>query len=149
MNISTEISEFEDLSSHDVHALLKLRAEVFVVEQECFYVDPDDEDRDSFHLLMKDEKRLIAYSRFYLDGSERWHIGRVVVRSEQRGKGHARHMMKTILDHIHSSQNNHPIELSAQVYLESFYRSISFEPVGNMYLDAGLPHIRMLYQDKS
>lgn len=148
MNPKFSIKAFDQLSTLELHALLKLRAEVFVVEQECFYLDPDDEDLVGYHLLVMNHNALLAYTRCYQDGNHSWHIGRVVVHADHRRKGLAKEMMQRILDHINSISDSPQIELSAQAYLEPFYRSISFKSVGNIYLDAGLPHIRMLYQEK-
>ena len=137
------ILPFEKIEIADWHGILQLRSEVFVVEQDCVYVDPDDNDRISLHLYVKNEGQIIGYARAFKD--ELWHIGRIISDNKHRGKGLASALMSATIQHVLSIEKDPQIELSAQVYLSDYYASYSFIPMGKMYLEDGIPHLRMVY----
>ncbi len=136
---------FEDLTPLQVHQMLNLRSEVFVMEQVCVYQDPDPEDSTAIHLLGYAEKDLAAYARIYCDQQNVWHIGRIIVAPEFRNHGFSSSLMEESLNLVLSRKASH-IQLSAQAYLEGFYNRFGFEAVGNLYLEDGIPHLRMIYQ---
>ena len=148
MSLQTEIKTFDQLNAREMHSILELRAKVFVVEQECVYLDPDENDQLSHHVMIDHEEELVAYTRFYNDSSDVWHVGRVVVDKGFRGKGLAKQMMQDSLGFILGKNPDANIELSAQVYLIPFYTNLSFTAVGSSYMEDGIPHQRMLYQKK-
>ena len=123
--------------------MLKLRNEVFVVEQNCVYQDCDGADLECDHLLGRDsEGRLAAYLRFVPAGLKYFEasIGRVITAPFARGQGAGRALIAEAL-RIHG---NSPLRISAQKYLEDFYGSYGFQSVGEAYLEDGIPHIEMV-----
>lgn len=139
------INQINELSSKETFEILKLRSEVFVEEQVCVYLDPDDNDFDAQHIrALSADKKLLAYSRVYLD--EYWHIGRIATNAQSRGLGLGKAIVTEAVDYCKSENASLPIEMSAQVYLTDFYMESGFKPIGNMYLEDGIPHIKMCYQ---
>lgn len=139
------IKRFQELTPDEVYALLQLRSEIFVVEQECIYLDPDGKDHKALHVLGMESGKLVAYTRLFAPGDymEQASIGRVAVRMENRGKGLARQIMIASMDAIGQHYHTAHIALSAQRYLEDFYRDLGFEATGEPYLEDGIPHIEM------
>jgi ElaA protein len=122
------------------HQILRLRSDVFVVEQECIYPDPDEEDRSATHVAVLENGLLCAYARLYK--KENLHLGRIIVAAPHRGKGLSTQLMETCMEYWKKSDFN-TIELSAQVYLSDYYQKFGFTPIGRMYLEDGIPHLRM------
>ncbi|GAA0872727.1 GNAT family N-acetyltransferase [Gangjinia marincola] len=150
MNLHTY--SFQDLSTQQVYDILQLRAEVFVVEQDCVYQDVDDKDQKALHVLGYDsQEKLIAYTRCFAPGEyfEQASIGRVVVRKDQRSEGYGYDLMKYSIAQIQSNFYTTTIKISAQTYLHQFYTSLGFIPIGKEYLEDGIPHIAMIYSDNS
>lgn len=137
---------FSELSIHELYAVLQLRSIVFVVEQNCPYLDTDDKDQDAWHLLGWQEKQLVAYTRLLPPGLafEEPSIGRVVTAPRIRRTGIGRVLMQKSIDHCHTLFGKIPIQIGAQQYLESFYGSLGFEISGSPYLEDGIPHIHMI-----
>jgi ElaA protein len=137
------IKHFNDLSTKELHQILKIRSEIFVVEQDCVYLDIDDVDLESHHLIGYVEKEIAGYLRIYeKDGSVR--IGRVLVADTHRRKGHASKIMEGAIDFIQTNKPKGSIKISAQEHLKSFYGSFQFEQTSDMYLEDGMPHIGMV-----
>lgn len=138
---------FEQMSNTQLYAVLKLRCDVFVVEQECVYPDLDDKDTLSGvkHLLCYEQDELIAYARLlpptvsYPSAS----IGRVVVSAKHRGEGLARQLMSESINHTFALFQTENIEIGAQAYLQSFYESLGFVPSSDLYDEDGIMHIDM------
>ena len=140
--------KFNQLSVEEIYGILKLRSEVFVVEQNCVYQDLDGKDELAIHLFYKYENEIIAYTRIFEKGSyykENPSIGRVVVRKNERGKDHGKSIMKDAVLYIKNNYNNKSIELSAQKYLDKFYKELGFYAKGKEYLEDGIPHQRMFF----
>ena len=139
------VNQMNQLSSKETFEILKLRSEVFVEEQNCIYLDPDDSDIDAQHMrALTADNELLAYSRIYLD--EHWHIGRISTNSKSRGMGIGKAIVAKAVNYCKFENNSLPIEMSAQVYLTDFYLASGFEPIGSMYLEDGIPHLKMRYQ---
>jgi ElaA protein len=142
-----ECKAFEGLSLQDLYELLALRQEVFIVEQDCPYLDADGKDPDSWHLLGRDEQgRLAAYARILPPGlsyEDYPAIGRVVTAPFCRGKGHGKDLMKAAIAHCISLFGDRAIKISAQTYLLKFYESLGFRSTGEEYLEDGIPHTAM------
>ncbi|MDI4633968.1 GNAT family N-acetyltransferase [Pelomonas sp. V22] len=133
-------SRLEALDARSLYAVLKLRSEVFVVEQQCVYLDPDGADLEAWHLLGRDEAgSLQAYARL-LEGPR---IGRVVTAPGARGAGQGRALMQQAIAECERLWPGQAIELAAQAYLQRFYASFGFEPVSALYEEDGIPHIDM------
>ena len=143
-----QIKTFSQLTTDELYDFLKLRIDVFVVEQTCYYPDLDDLDRDSEarHIFAYNEGNMIAYCRVlapevvYNDESA---IGRVIVDSSYRGKGLAYELMMQALAVTKEYWPNHPCHISAQQHLSDFYQRLGFEPISEMYLEDGIPHVGM------
>jgi ElaA protein len=141
--------KFDDLTPHELYAILQLRNIVFAVEQNCVYPDMDDKDQHSFHLMCWQEKKLIAYTRLVPRGiaySEIPSIGRVVTAPSVRGSGIGRQLMQRSIDKIYELSGNTPIKIGAQLYLKKFYESLGFIQSGEIYLEDGIEHIEMILQ---
>ena len=142
------IKKFQELTVDETYNILKLRSEVFVVEQNCVYQDLDGKDDRAMHLFYKEENELIAYTRIFQKGDyypENPSIGRVVVSKKERGKEIGKSIMKDSILYIKNNYNNKSIELSAQKYLDKFYKELEFYSQGDDYLEDGIPHQRMFY----
>lgn len=137
------IKKLVDLSSAQWHGIITLRSEIFVTEQQCVYTDPDTSDLDAWHAVIEVDEKLLGYARIYR--SETWHIGRIVTPATHRGQGNASGLIKACIDFILNQQAKPEIEMSAQVYLSDFYTNLGFKPIGSMYLEDGIPHLRMCY----
>ena len=146
--MKTYIKKFEELSVDEIYNILKLRSSVFVVEQNCVYQDLDDKDKQAIHLFTEQDQEIIAYTRIFQKGDyypENPSIGRVVVSKKERGKEIGKSIMKESILYIKNNHNSKIIELSAQKYLDKFYKELGFYRVGEDYLEDGIPHQRMLY----
>ncbi|RTR31328.1 GNAT family N-acetyltransferase [Shewanella atlantica] len=142
---------FNVLSVDELYELLKLRVDIFVVEQNCPYPELDEKDRHSEtrHLLGRnDAGEIVAYARLlapgvsYADAS----IGRVVVAEQARGAGVAHSLMSEAIRVTQELWPEKNIQLGGQEYLKAFYQKLGFEPVSEVYLEDGIPHLDMLYQ---
>lgn len=140
-----KLKTYQDLDKNELYALLQLRAEVFIVEQDCPYQDVDGKDDKALHVLGYKDQELVAYTRIFKAGDYFNHtsIGRVVVRKNQRAYGYGKDLMLFSI-YVASDNNTIIIEISAQEYLRRFYNELGFEQVGTGYLEDNIPHIRMI-----
>lgn len=141
--------DFSSLSIREIYSLLQLRQQVFVVEQQCAYLDADDLDQTASHLLCHndaEDARLLGCLRLLPPGSRFSYpaIGRLATVANQRGKGLARRMMHMAIERAMHHHPGQPVALSAQCYLIPFYQSLGFLPVSAVYEEDGIPHIDML-----
>lgn len=146
--MSFELKRFKELSIDELYEILKLRNDVFIVEQKCAYDDCDGKDRSAYHLSFKDNDKIAAYLRI-LDKGISYNeisIGRVLVGKNYRGKGIAREMMLGAIKFIKENLDESEIRISAQAYLIDFYRSLGFKQVSDIYLEDDIPHVEMLYK---
>jgi ElaA protein len=145
MAIEWKIKSFEALSVHELYDLLRLRSEIFVVEQNCVYLDLDGKDKVALHLFGEFEGKIVAHARLFKAGIsfENASIGRVTVAADYRDRkwGHdlMREAIAGILLHFGESQ----ITIGAQLYLKKFYESHGFMQTSDMYLEDDIPHIEM------
>ena len=139
------IKPYNDLSKDKFFDILKLRIEVFVVEQCCYYQELDDEDKEAFHVSIYNDGIIVAVGRIIPNLSNKEvKIGRIAVKMEYRKKGLAYKMMKDIMNFISREYKNFSVLLSAQTYLIEFYQSFGFTEIGNTYLEDGIEHINMV-----
>ena len=138
---------FSELDTEDLYQILRLRSEVFVVEQDCVYQDIDNKDKNSIHLYYKENDQIVAYTRIFKAGDyyENPCIGRVVVSKKDRGNDLGKKIMIDSMEYIKQNIKGEKIELSAQKYLDKFYKDLGFYKTGEDYLEDGIPHQRMLY----
>ncbi len=146
MGIRFEIKSFKELSTTELYKILRLRAEVFIVEQACPYQDVDDKDQKAIHLIGYKENEIVAYTRIFGAGDyfENVSMGRVVVSEKERKFGYGHDLIKESIAVIEKKFKTRTIKISAQTYLKKFYESHGFEQVGEEYLEDDIPHIGML-----
>lgn len=140
------VKTFDQLTSNELYTLLRLRSEVFVVEQDCVYQDLDGKDERALHVLGLEEGKLVAYARCFQAGDyfDEAAIGRVLVRENYRKLGYGHEITKASIKAIKTKYKADKIKISAQTYLVIFYESHGFKTTGDRYLEDGIPHIAML-----
>ncbi|ANI00455.1 acyltransferase [Pseudomonas koreensis] len=147
MTIEWICKHHSDLGKEQLYALLKLRSEVFVVEQKCAYPDLDgqDLDGDTHHLMGWEDNQLMAYLRLLDPESQGGDvvIGRVIIAPQGRGKGLGHTMMEHALEQAAKHWPQVPIYLSAQAHLQGYYGRYGFVVAGEEYLEDDIPHIGM------
>ncbi|WP_031426847.1 GNAT family N-acetyltransferase [Flavimarina sp. Hel_I_48] len=144
-NLTYTIKTYTELNKDELYAILRLRAEVFVVEQDCPYQDVDNKDQKAVHILGYKNESLVAYTRIFKPGGyfENASIGRVVVAKKERQYGYGKELMQQSINEVIKLYGNLIIEISAQEYLRKFYNELGFVQQGEGYLEDNIPHIRM------
>lgn len=141
-----QLKHFNELTPHELYAILRLRSEVFVVEQTCPYLDPDGKDVYCNHLMGYIDSELVAYARIvpadisYSEVS----IGRVITSFAQRRTGAGKELMKEAIAATEKLFRRVPIRIGAQAYLKQFYEAFGFEDLNEPYMEDGIPHLIML-----
>jgi ElaA protein len=145
MLIYWKTKSFDELSTQELYQILRLRSEVFVVEQNCVYQDIDNKDQKALHLYGMIDGEIIAYSRLFKPGDyfEFSSIGRVVVAEKHRDKNFGHELIDQSILEINQRFNVQNITISAQLYLKKFYESHGFLATSEMYLEDDIPHIEM------
>ena len=139
---------FEELTNQELYELLRLRAEVFVVEQDCIYQDLDDRDQAGVHFFAVDQKQVVGCVRLlpkgvrFNDAS----IGRVVLKKELRGSGLANQLINAAIDYARSEWKEETLRISAQAHLQKFYGRFGFKTVSDEYLEDGIKHVEMVVE---
>ncbi|MBN9646046.1 GNAT family N-acetyltransferase [Terrisporobacter glycolicus] len=143
-----KIKKFNELNIEEIYKILALRNEVFIVEQECPYLDCDDKDLNSYHLFLTENGQIVSYLRILEKGVsyDEISIGRVAVKKSYRGKGISRKMMLKAIEFIENNLSENTIKIQAQAYLLNFYSSLGFKAVSEEYLEDNIPHIDMIYK---
>lgn len=137
---------FNELSVKELYALLQLRSEVFVVEQNCVFQDMDNKDQLSVHLMGWHGDLLACYTRLVPAGIsfDEMSIGRVVTSPKMRKSGAGRLLMQKSIETCYQLFGEGPIRIGAQLYLKRFYESFGFQQSSDVYLEDGIEHIEML-----
>jgi len=145
MKIKFKIKRFNELSLSELYEVLKLRSEVFVVEQNCVYLDIDGKDEKALHLLGMFGEELVAYARIFKPGDyfEEASIGRVLVKQIYRNKKWGYDLMNEAIRTTATVLNETQITISAQLYLQQFYKNVGFVRTSDEYLEDAIPHIEM------
>ena len=145
MPISWKTKTFDELSTQELYQILRLRSEVFVVEQNCVYQDIDNKDQKALHLFGIVEGEIIAHSRLFKPGDyfEFSSIGRVVVAEKHRDKNFGHELIDQSILEINRRFNVQNITISAQLYLKKFYESHGFVATSETYLEDDIPHVEM------
>ena len=146
-NIQWSTKYFSELTVDELYAILRLRSEVFVVEQNCVFLDMDNNDQKAYHIMgwMNDE--LIATTRLFdVDQSYPGYqsIGRVVGSPRHRGIGAGKELMQYSIAECERLFGKHPIKIGAQLYLKKFYSELGWEQAGEMYYEDEIEHIPMI-----
>ena len=146
--IEWQVKRFEQLKIADLYEILRVRQEVFVVEQNCPYQDVDSLDNVSWHLYTSDEKtdKILAYLRITYASCkyDEISIGRVLTTEAARGMGLGKALIQGALEFLDKEAPKSPIRISAQLYLQKFYEDFGFEVVSEPYDEDDIPHIEML-----
>lgn len=148
MKVIYELKYFDQLSLVELYKILQLRQEVFILEQDCPYVDADDKDQVGYHLMGIDESgKLVAYTRILEKGisyEDYCSIGRVVTNMNFRSTGEGYKLMDFSIIKCSELWPGISIKISAQSHLQRFYSRLGFKPVGETYLEDNILHIGML-----
>ena len=140
------IKSFYELTNDELYDILRLRFEVYVIEQNCLDIDPDGKDKPSMHLIMKDNGRVVGCSRILPPNVsyEEPSIGRIVLDKAYRGNGLGRELVQRSIDYIKNVMKISEIRISGQAYLLDFYKSFGFLVTKGPYLEDKIPHYQML-----
>ena len=145
MNIKLQLHKksFEELTTDELYELLRVRSEVFVVEQNCAYQDMDGDDQKSIHLWMTNNDKIVSLARVCPAGThmKEVSIGRVI--TTERGKGYGKqimlHAINAAIEHFGATR----IDIEAQEYAKEFYESVGFRQSSDTFMLDGIPHIKM------
>jgi ElaA protein len=134
------LARFDELQPRELYGILKLRSDVFIIEQQCVYDDIDgrDAEPDALHLWMEHEGAVIAALRLLHDRDGCHHIGRVVTHPAHRRRGLAAALMREAM-----ARATPPITIKAQAHLAAWYARFGFVPYGEEFIEDGIPHQRM------
>lgn len=146
--IEWKLKTFDTLTPYELYNVLRLRSEVFVVEQNCVFLDMDNKDQFSFHCMGFINGQLAAYTRLIAPGNvyQYMSIGRVVTSPHFRKQKIGRALMIHSIATCYELFGKAPIQIGAQLYLKHFYESLSFEQSSDVYDEDGIDHIEMIKQ---
>ncbi len=143
---SIKIKPFNQLSLTELYAILKLRVDIFVVEQNCPYPELDGEDEKALHLFIKEAGEIASYLRIIIN-QPKTRIGRVITHKDYRGKKLSSKLMEEAMRYIAIHYPDKAITLSAQEHLQHFYAQFGFVSISDMYLEDGIPHVDMKFDN--
>lgn len=145
-NIVWSLKRFEELNNYELYDILRLRSEVFVVEQNCVFLDMDNTDQQCHHLQGRINDQLIVSVRILPPGLAypEPSIGRVVGSPSYRGKGAGRALMQKAIEETILLYGDQPIKIGAQLYLKKFYEELGFEQSSDIYYEDAIEHIKMI-----
>jgi ElaA protein len=145
-NITWQHLSFDALSTQQLYAVLQLRSEVFVVEQNCVFQDIDGYDAQAMHVLGYANEKLVAYARCFNAGVKfaEASIGRVITHASARGTGAGHVLVQQCIDCVQRTWGVQSIRIGAQAHLDHFYGKLGFVKTGAIYLEDGIPHTEML-----
>lgn len=141
------LKKFTELTSFEVFELLKLRQDVFIIEQDCIYPDIDGFDDKALHLMIFEEEKLIAYSRIFEPGikfDNSCSVGRIVVSSNSRGSTVGKLLIHKSISYCKQLFPNAPVRIEAQSALENYYKQFGFMTEESSYMVDGINHIKMV-----
>lgn len=133
---------FDELTTKELYELLKARAEIFVVEQNCVYQNLDDKDYHALHVFFEEEGKVMAYLRAFPKEAGTVQMGRVLTR--QHGTGLGGRLLKTGIEQIQKKMKAKQIFIEAQSYAIGFYERKGFRIVSDEFLEDGIPHVKMV-----
>ena len=143
MKLTLHKKLFSELTTEELYELLRIRSEVFVVEQNCVYQDMDGDDQASVHLWLTDQDRVVALCRVCPAGThmKEVSIGRVI--TTERGKGYGKRIMLAGIEAAKEHFGATAIEIEAQEYAKGFYEQVGFRKSSDPFILDGIPHIKM------
>ena len=145
-DLDWKVLKFEEFTLDELYDLMQLRSQIFVVEQDCVYLDQDGKDKKAIHVLGFKGDKICAYARLFDKGEyfDACSIGRVIVAEDERRYAYGHTLMKKSINAIKEYYGEDQIKISAQKYLKKFYESHGFVQKGEEYLEDGIPHIGMI-----
>ncbi len=143
------VKSYSELTKAELYNILRIRSEVFVVEQRIAYQDLDYKDQKAIHIMGYVTNELVAYTRIFKpnDYFEYASIGRVLVTKQYRRFDYGKEIMKVSIDAVEKYFNETKIKISAQLYLKRFYTNLGFEAYGDVYMEDEIPHTAMLKEE--
>ena len=143
--MKTIIKSFYELNIDELYEILKLRAEVFIIEQNCIYPDIDDKDKRSLHVFLKEQDEIVAYLRVIEKGIsfDEGSIGRVIAKYRRQGLGTL--ILKAGIQAAKEIYQAEKIIIEAQTYAKTFYEKQGFIQTSDEFLEDGIPHIQMTF----
>lgn len=144
--LDIKVKSFKEFDIEELYNVLQLRSDIFVVEQDCVYLDIDGKDDKAIHVLGYKDDKVVAYTRIFKPGDyfDQASIGRVAVHKEYRKFGYGKIIMQASIKAVEEQFNKNEIKISAQKYLTKFYTDLGFKSTGEEYLEDGIPHIAMI-----
>lgn len=138
------IKRFSELTIDELYEILKVRVDVFIVEQKCPYQELDEKDKKAYHIYLKENNQIKAYLRVIDAGVsfEEVSIGRVL--TTERGKGFAKYIIREGIKFSKELLKANKIKIEAQVYAQKMYEKFGFKPISEEFLEDGIPHIQMI-----
>lgn len=137
------IKTFQKLTTVELYEILRVRSAVFVVEQNCVYLDPDGIDERSLHVYLEEDGRILAYLRMFMtdESAGTVQIGRVLTTA--RGKGYGRKILESAMTAATERMQARKLYLEAQCYAAGFYEKAGFHIISDPFLEDGIPHVKM------
>ncbi|WP_313891905.1 GNAT family N-acetyltransferase [Psychrobacillus sp.] len=141
-----KLLKFEEFDVNRLYEVLKLRVDVFIVEQNCPYPEIDGSDQEALHLMYIENEEVLAYSRIFPPGAmyDACAIGRVIVKSKARGTGLAKELMEKAIETAENEWQVETIKICAQSHLQKFYASVGFITISDEFDEDGIPHVYMV-----
>ena len=146
------ICSFNELNPIQLYDLLKLRQDVFIIEQNCIYQDFDGDDEKAFHFLIYDNNELVAYSRIFspdVKYKSETSIGRIIVSKTKRGGTLGKILIQDSINYCFSNYPENTIRIEAQAELRSYYSNLGFIEDSDVYDVDGIDHLEMIFKVKN
>ena len=145
--METIVKKFEELTLNELYEILRVRSDVFVVEQNCVYQDLDKVDLEAYHVYLQDGGEILAYLRVIDKGKrlDEVSIGRVI--SLRRRQGLGGKIMKAGIAVAKEKFQAKRIKIGAQAWAQPFYESVGFRRISDEYMEDGIPHVYMIYEE--
>lgn len=149
--MNLEIKHYQELSTDLLYDIIKARIAVFVVEQNCPYMECDDLDKQAYHCFVRNSQEIIAYTRVIPPGvqfAREASLGRVMTTQNIRRTGIGKEMFRLVLDFMLQEKKYQCIRIEAQQYLKEFYEKFDFQAVSDTFIIDGIEHLEMVYNQK-
>lgn len=135
---------FSELSTRELYELLRVRSEIFVVEQQCVYQDLDGRDYESLHVFFEEDGRIMAYLRAFRKDEDTVQIGRVL--TVKHGTGLGGELLREGIRRVREQMNPRYLYAEAQCYAAGYYEKAGFRVCSEEFLEDGIPHVRMMLE---
>ena len=141
------VKHFYELTLDELYEILRARAEVFVVEQNCAYQDVDEVDKEAYHVYLREEGKIVAYLRVIDKGKrlDEVSLGRVI--TLKRRCGYGTQVMKAGIEVAREKFGATKIKIGAQAWAKPFYEQVGFRQISGEYMEDGIPHIYMILEE--